>query len=116
MSSFWHAGIAQFKGSFPGIRTAYIYAHEPRHLASYASEVDFLKPYRAYFVDDAYRPYLSKTLVWTVNDPADIRRLRGLGAGAITDRPEAVHLTQHGGLKESGQPPWMVKVSPADYV
>lgn len=95
MSSFWHAGIAQFKGSFPGIRTAYIYAHEPRHLASYASEVDFLKP---------YRPYLSKTLVWTVNDPADIRRLRGLGAGAITDRPEAVHLTQHGGLKESGQP------------
>ena len=58
----------------------------------YAAEVDFLKPYRGYFTDEAYRPYLSKTLVWTVNDLADARRIRNLGAGVITDVPEASSL------------------------
>jgi glycerophosphoryl diester phosphodiesterase len=57
VSSFWHAGISGFKVGFPGIRTAYVYAHEPRDLAGYASEVDFLKPFHGY-VTEAYGQYL----------------------------------------------------------
>lgn len=54
------------------------------------AEVDFLKPYRGYFTDEMYRPYLSKTLVWTVNDLADAKHLLELGAGVITDVPHEV--------------------------
>jgi glycerophosphoryl diester phosphodiesterase len=90
ISSFFHKCLFEGKSSFPKIKFGYLYAHEPRDLVVYASEIDILKP-EVEYVTENYRKYASVTIPWTVNEKPDVKRLLDLGIFAvITDVADKV--------------------------
>jgi glycerophosphoryl diester phosphodiesterase len=90
ISSFFHKCLFEGKLSHPKVKFGYLYAHEPRDLAVYASEIDILEPEVEYVTDD-YRKYASITIPWTVNEKTDVKRLLELGIfAAITDVADKV--------------------------
>jgi len=82
ISSFFHRCLFEGKKSFPKVKFGYLYAHEPRDIGAYATEIDILKPEIGYVTED-YRKYASITIPWTVNEKSELKRLLDLGVFAI---------------------------------
>jgi len=86
VSSFWHRDLAEFRSLCPGIRTGALIAGEPVNLASFAegawSVHQDIGCLSRDFVDDAHARNLS-VLVYTVNEPDDVLRMRSWGVDGI---------------------------------
>ena len=88
VSSFNHHELKRFKELMPVVRIGALITAIPRDYAKFGQDLNAwsvnlcIEFINQAFVDDAHNRGL-KVLVWTVNHPEDIQRMKSLGVDGI---------------------------------